>query len=419
MKRLCICIPTYSRPEAIAQVLETELKFLKTNAVDLRVYDSSEDAETETVVRRYMGQGFENLFYKKYTCDFDPKDRKFHAIYAEMAETGYDYIWMIHDHTVFNEDALRYILGQLEGGADLYALKTQASAYSVRTISELNDFLVQCAWMLNSLGAVILNRASFIKGTDWEKIADKYLRPQNWNYSHIGYYFQRAAELRNPGIVQLEFPRECFLDFMRYQRPSWHRDMIRICLECWGNTLLSLPEVYTRKQEAMQMRDKWFLSTYSLLQFKHAGIFGLGTFAKYQKWIRMIMPENYRQAFWIAVFPGWLTRRIYCGKLLSQIRRSRAEGRKLCLYGAGRHGFECYTYLREMGISADCFLVSNCEGNPERIAECEVFEAAEYLRTNRALIIITVLSSGVSEVSSYLDSLCEAGADLRYICFES
>jgi len=71
-----------------------------------------------------------------------------------------------------------------------------------------------------------------------------------------------------------------------------------------------------------------------------------------------------------------------------------------------------------LGIPVDCFLVSNCTGNPTRIADCAVYEAAEYLRSNRVLVIITVLSSGVPEVSSYLDSLRGEGADVRYICFE-
>lgn len=418
MKRLCVCIPTYRRAKAIAEVLEAEISFLKRNGVDLRIFDSSEGRETEAVAQRYMERGFDNLFYKRYEGEIEPADRKFHMVYEEMTGAEYDYIWMIHDHTVFQEDALRYILRQLDGDADFYILKTQASRYSAVRLPELNEFLVGCAWTLNSLGAAILKRDTVLRGTDWGKIADKYLAPRGRNYSHIGYYFQRAAELPAPNIVQLEFPRECFFDFMRYQEPSWHKDTIRICLECWGYTLMALPEVYTRKREALQTRDKWFLSKYSLLQYKGKGIFGLRIFFKYEKWIRLILPEHYGMSLWIAVLPTWLSRCVYCGRLLKQIQKSRAEGRKLCLYGAGRHGFECFTYLRELGIPVDCFLVKSRQGNPARVADCEVCEAAEYLRSNRALVIITVLSSGVSEVSAYLDSLRGEGADLRYIGFE-
>ena len=51
---------------------------------------------------------------------------------------------------------------------------------------------------------------------------------------------------------------------MRYKKPSWENDAIRICLECWGNVLTLLPEQYTNKKEALKTQDKWFLSKYNL-----------------------------------------------------------------------------------------------------------------------------------------------------------
>ena len=47
--KLVICIPTYNRSKVIESVLNCELQMLKERHVDVILYDSSEDAETEMV----------------------------------------------------------------------------------------------------------------------------------------------------------------------------------------------------------------------------------------------------------------------------------------------------------------------------------------------------------------------------------
>ena len=82
MNKLCICIPTYNRPEAISEVLEKELDFLNKYSVELGIFDSSEDMETELIVKKYIDQGYKNLFYQK--CDlriYTSASKKIYIIY--------------------------------------------------------------------------------------------------------------------------------------------------------------------------------------------------------------------------------------------------------------------------------------------------------------------------------------------------
>lgn len=418
MNKLCVCIPTYNRPEAISEVLEKELDFLNKHSVELGIFDSSEGTETEVIVKKYIDQGYKNLFYKK--CDpgiYTSASKKIYLIYEEMAEKSYDYIWMIHDHTTFTEAALKYILEQLGVKGDFYFLEMRASRFSADTVSDLNDFLPKAALSLARLGTAVIRRETFLKGTDWERMSQKYLSEENCGYCHVGYYFEHLCELENPRIIQLEFPRECFADFKRFEKLGWHSASIQICLGHWGNTLTALPDQYTSKIEALQTQDKWLLSKYKLLEYKKSGNYSLSDFLKYKKWIRLIMPENYKNAFWAAVLPYQIAKNIYFSKLLKEIERQRRAGNKICLYGAGKDGFECFTFLSEMNVKVDGFLVTKTEGNPEQIGGCAVKRADEYLKDNSAFVIIAILPKGVPEVKAYLDSLAAKGAELSYTEF--
>lgn len=418
MNKLCICIPTYNRPEAISEVLEKELDFLNKYSVELGIFDSSEDMETELIVKKYIDQGYKNLFYQK--CDlriYTSASKKIYLIYEEMAEKSYDYIWMIHDHTTFNETAFKYILEQLDVNGDFYFLEMRASRFSVNTIVDLNDFLPKAALSLARLGTAIVRRESFLKGTDWKRMSQKYLQEENCGYCHVGYYFERMMELKNPRIIQLKFSRECFVDFKRFEKLGWHSASVRICLGHWGSTLMALPDQYTSKITALQTQDKWLLSKYKLLEYKKSGNYSISDFLKYRKWIKLIMPENYSNAFWVAVLPYKIAENKYFAQLLNEIEEHRKAGNKICLYGAGKDGFECFTFLNELGVNVDSFLVTRMEGNPKQIGGCAVNRADEYLKNNSAFVIIAILPQGVPEVKTYLDSLAAKGADFSYIEF--
>ena len=81
--KLVICIPTYNRSRVISQVLDYEAGMLKENGIDLIIYDSSENQDTENIYETYKNKGFVNLFLKKV----DPRilsNRKIYMIWQEM-----------------------------------------------------------------------------------------------------------------------------------------------------------------------------------------------------------------------------------------------------------------------------------------------------------------------------------------------
>ncbi len=416
--KLCICMPTCNRSKCIARVLSTEIEMLKKLNIDIRIYDSSNEDDTKSLVLEYQNKGYENLFYEQIDYAVHP-NRKAYQIFRDAELTEYDYIWLLHDHTVCMETvALSYILYALEKGYDFYLLNMQSNSYRITQIQNLDEFLVLGAWPLNSFGASIVKVKTFLKGTDWKVISDKYLQEKTLNYSHVGFYFERAAQIDNIKICKLELLRECFLDFLRYQKTSWDKDTIRICTECWGSNILMLPNMYHTKYQALRTQDRWFLTKYKLLMYKKSGQYGIRSFLRYRKWMKVICPEAYWTDTMIALLPFGVSKYICCHRIVRRINKARYLGWKIMIYGAGRHAVECAELLKDIEMDFDGFVVTRKQGNPDSLLGYPVQEAQAFLESENTLVIIAVLTSGVKEVEKYIEKIKSKNNMLDCVVFE-
>ncbi len=416
--RLSVCIPTYNRAECIERVLQEEIAFFRDHEIDCYVYDSSTVQDTEAVVERYIREGYGNLFYRHVDSSIHSA-KKAYSIWREMGESEYDFVWLIHDHTVcLNGSALDFIKGELAKEYDFYIMNLQCSRNGLTEAADLDEFLLMGAWPLNSFGASIVNTRTFLRGVDWQLMEDKFLSPRTINHSHIGFYFERAAQIPGFRACRLELERESFIDFLRNEKTSWDGETIRICTECWGSVISMLPEVYHCKEKAMLTQDKWFLSTYKMIFYKRSGQYGLKAFRKYRKWLAQIRPEDYRKNLLIACLPFAVSKRLYCNKVIGQVQKARARKASVLIFGAGRHAVECANLLDNLNLEYDGFLVTNREGNPETLLDHPVSEAAAYVKDKRCFVFIAILTSGALEVGKYLDTLRAGGSQVEWEIFE-
>lgn len=403
MNKIAVCVPTYNRPDKIREVLEKEIDFLHRHNVDIHIFDSSENTATGKIVTEYSQ--YENLYYHTIDSSICSNAKVFY-IYQEYAKQ-YEYIWIIHDHTIFTEDALCYILEHLESSISYYFLEIQSHAYDWENVADLEQLLYETAWLSGRFGTVILRSDPFLYNVDWEYFNRKYLTETMWNYSHIGFYFERASQIPNFRARIIKFPRDLFSDISRSQKTGWYQDSIRICLECWGEVISSLPECYANKREVLRTQDKWFMSKYSLITYKRNKVYGIRQYWKYRKWMQIIAPEERKNAFLIAILPNCAVQWLYTGKLISVIKRKRSEGYRVCIYGAGRHAIECMDYLEACGIGIDAFLVTKKKGNPENIRGCPVYQADVYTHDKKIFVIVAIMSDQVGEIKMYLHTLKE------------
>lgn len=414
--KLKICVPTYKRSKNIAQVLETEMEMLQHQAVDICIYDSSPDLETEKIVKKYIEDGYDRLSYERIAPETDGMVKFFHILQGHE-KSEYDYIWMIHDHTICNEHAIVELLIALEEGYALYYLNMQGAGSGLHEFANYNEFLYTCAWPLVKFGAVVLSVEKFLKGTDWEKFYSRYLVEKTKCFSQLSLYFGRAAEINDFKACEMNFKREDFLDFMRYEKPSWDGITIQLCTECWGENILGLPEVYTNKDQALQTQDKWFLTKYKLIFYKKAKQYGIKSFFKYGKWFKRMFPSQYWQNLFIAVVPFRVSKYVYSNKLMKAVRQAYIKQQKVYIYGAGRHAMECAAFLSKCEIPFDGFLVTNKENNPQMLMDKNVLEARQCISRENVFIIIAVLTSGVPELKKYLNEIKSDKYLLDYMDF--
>lgn len=415
-KKLCVCIPAYNRCDAIQTVLDTELDLFKKYGIDLIICDSGTNREIESLTAERKQGGADHLFYRRFDSDIFPNEKVF-RIFEWAANSPYKFIWLIHDHTVCNEDAVRFLLQELEKGYDFYLLNMQADRYEYEIFEDINEFLLKGAWRLNSFGASVINTGTFLRDVDWEKMRRKYGGIETRNYSHIGFYFERAADMAHLQACQLFFERKDFLDFYRTKEISWSGETLRICLECWGEVISRLPDLYTDKVAVMRTQDKWFLSKYSLLIYRKEHKYSYKMFRKYRKWIKKIYPEDYVRDFWLSFLPVRILQGYYAGGLERHISKMRRAGGKVYIFGAGRHAAECASFFDECGLLFDGFVVTSLQGNPDTLSEHPVYEAAAQLKDSKNLVVIAVLSSGISGVQSMLHALEDDNTVIETIVF--
>lgn len=417
-KKLCVCIPTYNRCDAIKTVLDSELSIFKKYGIDMIICDSSEHQEIQELIQEHQQEGADNLFYQKFSSDI-PSNEKVYQIFQWASVSEYEFIWLIHDHTICNEDAVTYLLQELEKNFDFYLLNMQADIYDCEVFQNVNDFLLKGAWRLNSFGASVLNTRTFLKDVNWDKMQKKYGVKETLNYSHIGFYFERAAEMADIKACQVFFERKDFIDFYRTREISWNSETLRICLECWGEVISRLPAVYTNKLAVMRTQDKWFLSKYSLLVYRKQENYNLKIFLKYRKWLKTIYPEDYARDFWISFLPVKISFRIFAGRLMRKVSDARRKNGNIYIFGAGRHAAECADFFKECHMEFDGFVVTSLEGNPKELKGYQVYQASEQLKDKRTLVIIAVLSSGVEGVSHMLDTYRSKHTWIEKVIFAS
>lgn len=155
---------------------------------------------------------------------------------------------------------------------------------------------------------------------------------------------------------------------------------------------------FTIKKTILQTVDKYFLSRNKITELKSRHLYNLKMFFKYRKWIKLIIPEGYKNFVIVAFFPDKILRKIYLKKVKHQISQLRKDGYKICIFGAGKHGIEFTEYLQDNKVLIDAILVTNTYGNPTEIHSIPVIKVSTFVSCNKTFVFICVGSEYQGEV---------------------
>lgn len=166
MKKLCICIPTYKRPECLEHILCTSVEWVKEYDVDYFICDTSSTNETMNVIDAYNGLYGSHLIYRRL-ADYKDKttDLKVAECFRELVDY-YEYIHLCGDGLVLQLPGYFALLdGALEEGFDIVhfnpSLQKERNVYS----SGL-EFAKENGWYATYYGATttssrLINKANY------------------------------------------------------------------------------------------------------------------------------------------------------------------------------------------------------------------------------------------------------------------
>lgn len=415
-RKILISIPTYERPKDIKELLNKIIFIKEYNFIDVLVIDSSIDEKTKCIAKQFSERGFKNLHYKHCESRIS-SNKKVFLIYQSYCQY-YEYIWIMHDHTLFTKEALDYICKMMDGKEDLIFLRMQGNTFLRRTYDNIEQFAQSNAWLIGKMGSSIVRSERMLITTDWNYFRKKFLKRNTINFSHVGFYLERISEINKPKLAELEFPRDQFVDTHKYERLSWEKEVLRICTQCWCNLIFQLPRAYKNKLQILNSIDHYFLTKYKLIEGRRYGYYNLLEYLRYRKWIRIVFPELYVDAFKISVYPYNVLEEKYIAPLREVISIEKNKGREIYIYGAGRHGVECLNFMRMAGIGLDGFLVSSLSDNPTTIRGHIVYELDERIKKGFSVFaIISVMNELQNEIEANLREKLDNGADISWCTF--
>lgn len=158
-------IPTCNRPKAIQYLLNYAAVLYRRYAIDVIIYDSSDNDETKSIVEDMRDNGYYNVIYKRYEGIYDgfSLDHKIISAYSEFSDE-YDYLWLCRDGLIPVVDEIiekiRYYAKQ-KVGCIIVDTKSRTQNIEIEkeysTRDDCEKLLLEHASRLQTLGMLIFS----------------------------------------------------------------------------------------------------------------------------------------------------------------------------------------------------------------------------------------------------------------------
>lgn len=374
--KLAVCIPTYNRPEVIEEFIQTCARQYLQHQFDIFIYDSSEDIQTEEVVKEYKKQ-FSNLYYTKVAPEIH-SNMKVYNIFREFGHSlKYDYLWVCSDSIRWSQEVLNSVDTYTKKKYDIIIPNYRdTEKIGDKEYCDKNSLFLDCAWHMTLYGATILNVSTMLSDVNWESLTEKYAVPECINHSHVAFYFEKINCMNKWKAIHLSFPTSVLTASGLKEYSGWRSETFYVWCHCWPAMINKLPDCYQNKEKVI-MKSGIYSETllYSNLRnLRKDGIFNLKIYLRYKKEWRYVTSVSELSLVLLAVVPSTIVKYSVKGSLRVQIKKVilKKKIKKFCrkfdriyIYGAGIKARRYTKYLNEMGIPFEGYLVS---GPPNNIA---------------------------------------------------
>lgn len=339
--KTAVLMPTYNRKVVLEDTLTACLGLYNKFNFDVYVFDSSEDDESEKVVKKFQTT-HSNLYYVR-CCSLMNMDCKFiEAIRGFHLKKDYDYVYVCGDANSLTEFALNRIYPYLQEGVDLVNIRED----KITQTTEWNDANAYFHSELPNVGtwwAIICNKRTLLNMNeeDWNNAIGKWAKTEYRIYIHIGFWFDRLAQCKTLRIVEPlmgEKPADT-LRRSKYKKEScWVIDMLEVATIIHPKVIYALPDIYTGKKEYIR---KWLLldayrfnSAEYFYQLKADKCFTTKDYYKYKKVFKEYNVDTMGfKVLLIALLPLFLSKSILAISKFIHIYKTKKDIR-LYLFGA-------------------------------------------------------------------------------------
>lgn len=123
---IALCVLTHNHPLTIAHVMSRNCLYYYLYNIDVYYFDSSDGAETRSLVENAIGQGYSNIHYVE-TKGMDLWDKIELLFSEEVFEKEYDFIWPSKDRTFWPKKTFDAIRENIEKNFDLVYLEVRGA----------------------------------------------------------------------------------------------------------------------------------------------------------------------------------------------------------------------------------------------------------------------------------------------------
>jgi len=291
---LSICIPTYNRAQLLRENVTELVCAIRGAHVRIYIADNASSDNTREVVAE-LQDSYPYIHYHRHEENIF--DANFPFV---LRQSSSDYAWLLGDKHRISAPWIQEILTLLTSSKP-DALVVNVDGPRVRDVptkvyTDPNDLLAELGWHMTLVGSLIYSRA-LIERIDFERFSGTNFMHTAGLFEGIAQHDSRVLWLNEPVILYSRSPA----------RAVWRTDAFKICLEIWGNSILSLPPSYRIDAKLKCIKSHGVKSgVFTLLGFlalRRDGIYGPSVFMRYRRYFCFFSNVSLLALFFVSLVP--------------------------------------------------------------------------------------------------------------------
>lgn len=246
-KKIAWCIPTYNRPIEVNTVLEKMLPILAKYSIDLYVYDSSANDETENIAKTY--KSYNNFSYIKLPSDTKVVEKEKMIFTGYKQKVNYDYVWLVKDHVICDDELIKNIIKAANDDPDAIFLRLLETLHTINLTKDHYSDPVSLyhdwGWLITSWDSLILSRKRILDNIDWDEIITKYAVNGDISFILVILLFDTLAEKQHCSVPVISAQK----NFFNIPQNKNVKGTFNIWGFEWYHTNNNLPEIYNDEKE--------------------------------------------------------------------------------------------------------------------------------------------------------------------------